>query len=118
MKAMKSAALFAAASLAAVALAQAQTSPPDSGNAADPSAASSPHQREATRQQSTESTTPGSPEASAASSPHQRQATGMAASSAELRMASQEGAKPESFVKNAAQDGMTEVQLGKIALSK
>jgi putative membrane protein len=116
---MKSATLFAVAGLAAVALAQAQTSPPDSGNAADPSAASTPHQREATRQQQTnESPTPGSPEASAASSPHQREATGMAASPAELKMASQDGAKPASFVKHAAEDGMAEVELGKIALSK
>jgi putative membrane protein len=33
-------------------------------------------------------------------------------------MASQEGAVPASFVKKAALDGMTEVELGKIALSK
>jgi putative membrane protein len=115
---MKSAPLLTLAGLAAVALAQAQTSPPDSGQAADPSAASTPHQREATRSQSTESPTPGSPEASAASSPHQRQATGMAVSKSELKMASQEGAKPESFVKHAATDGMAEVELGKIALEK
>ena len=39
-------------------------------------------------------------------------------SDAKLRMASQEGAISASFVKNAALDGMTEVELGKIALSK
>jgi putative membrane protein len=118
MNAMKSAPLLALAGLAAVALAQAQTPPPDSGQSADPSAASTPHQREATGSQTTESPTPGSPEASAASTPHQREATGMAASESELKMASAEGAKPASFVKNAAVDGMAEVELGKLALSK
>lgn len=42
----------------------------------------------------------------------------MAASQSELKMASQEGSKPESFVKHAATDGMAEVELGKIALQK
>ena len=37
---------------------------------------------------------------------------------AQLRIASQDGAIPAIFVKKAALDGMTEVELGKIALSK
>jgi len=40
------------------------------------------------------------------------------ASSDELRMAHQDGAIPATFVKKAALDGMTEVELGKIALAK
>lgn len=42
----------------------------------------------------------------------------MQPSTAQLKMASQDGAVPATFVKKAALDGMTEVQLGKIAASK
>ncbi len=42
----------------------------------------------------------------------------MKPSKATLKMASQDGAVPATFVKKAALDGMTEVELGKIALSK
>jgi hypothetical protein len=53
-------------------LALAQTPPPSSTN---PTAASSPHQRDATSTTAKEAPTPASPEASAASSPHQKQVT-------------------------------------------
>jgi putative membrane protein len=46
--------------------------------------------------------------------------TAMAAepSQAQLKLASQDGAVPATFVKKAALDGMTEVELGRIALAK
>jgi len=50
----------------------AQTPPPAS---TDPSAASSPHQRDTTSKSTTETPAPTSPEPSAASSPHQKQVT-------------------------------------------
>jgi len=42
----------------------------------------------------------------------------MKPSGGKLKMARQDGAVPTSFVKQAAQDGMTEVQLGKLAVQK
>ncbi len=74
----------------------------------DPSAASSPHQRGATHEQTTESSTKAGTTPSAASSPHQHEATKMAA-----------GAEtPATFVKKASMAGMTEVELAKLALDK
>jgi putative membrane protein len=118
MNAIKSVSL-ALAGAAAVALAQAQTPPSDTGTAADPSAASSPHQRDATGRQTTEAPATGSPEASSASTPHQRETTGAdSKGDAHMKMAMKDAATPASFVKHAAQDGMTEVELGKVAMSK
>jgi putative membrane protein len=60
------------------------------------------------------------PDSGSASSPHQRQATGrgtqMQGSNGAMSMQGQESAA--SFVSKAAQDGMTEVELGKVAASK
>jgi putative membrane protein len=60
------------------------------------------------------------PDPSSASSPHQRQATGratqMQGSTGAMSMQGQESAA--SFVRKAAQDGMTEVELGKVAARK
>jgi putative membrane protein len=97
--------------------AQAQnTAPPtDPG---DPTAASSPHQREATGANTSEAAPTADPEAEAASTPHQHETAAMKPTTAQLKMASQDGAVPATFVKKAAMDGMTEVQLGKIAASK
>jgi putative membrane protein len=53
----------------------------------------------------------------AASSPHQHQAM-KEASSADTDKAMTEGATPATFVKSAAEDGMTEVELGKLAMEK
>ncbi|MDB6044612.1 MAG: putative outer membrane protein [Gammaproteobacteria bacterium] len=91
-----------------------QAPPPSS---ADPSAASSPHQRQATDSAAGESPATNSAEPGAASSPHQREAMGGAAKG-EGEAAVQGKESPASFVKKAAQDGMTEVELGKLALTK
>jgi len=97
--------------------AQAQnTAPP--GGPGDPTAASSPHQRDATSADTAEAAPTTDPEAAAASTPHQHESAAMKPSNAQLKMASQDGAVPATFVKKAALDGMTEVELGKIAASK
>jgi putative membrane protein len=73
----------------------------------------------ATQAQTPPAPTSGSSRPDAASSPHQHEATGaMKPTDAMLKMAMQDGAVPASFVKKAALDGMTEVELGKVALSK
>jgi putative membrane protein len=104
----------AAALLAAGAatVATAQTPTPS-----DPSAASSPSQRQATGSAASESPTSNGTDPGAASSPHQNQAM-KHSSSADMQDAATAGARPETFVKTAAQDGMTEVALAKLALSK
>lgn len=109
--------IFFASVLVGAGAAQAQnTAPP--GGPGDPTTASSPHQREATGAETPEAASTQDPEADAASSKHQHQASAMQPSTAQLKMASQDGAVPATFVKKAALDGMTEVQLGKIAASK
>ena len=70
-----------------------------------PAAASSPHQREATEQPAAESQVAPGSDPSAASSPHQQEVTGVTAD-------------PSTFVMMAAQGGLTEVALGKIAMTK
>jgi putative membrane protein len=56
----------------------------------------------------------------AAASPHRHQHSpnGSKPTSAQLTLASQDGAIPATFVKKAALDGITEVELGRIALLK
>jgi putative membrane protein len=103
--------------LVGAAAAQAQnTAPP--GGPGDPTAASSPHQRESTGRDTPEAAPTSDPEAAAAASPHQHEAAATKPTNAQLKMASQDGAIPATFVKKAAMDGLTEVQLGKIAASK
>jgi putative membrane protein len=116
--------LVAAAALTAAASVHAQSQTPP-GTPGSPTDASSPHQREATRGgadatrgSATEAPATGSPEASAASSPHQKSVTHEKMTESKLKMASQDGAIPATFVKKAALDGMTEVELGKVAMSK
>jgi len=113
---MKALLIAAALTGAASVQAQGQQTPPNTS--VDPTAASSPHQREATGAGAAEAPAAGSPEASAASSPHQHMAANEKVSASELKMAKQDGAIPATFVKKAALDGMTEVELGKVALSK
>jgi len=105
------AALLAAAG-AAVAVAQTQTQ-----NPSDPSAASSPHQRQATHSGTSEEGVTNGANPGAASSPHQHEAM-KNASAADTDAATTAGATPESFVKAAAEDGMAEVGLAKLALKK
>lgn len=109
------AALLAAA--ASVAAAQAQ-SPPTS---TDPSAASSPHQRDATGAGTDEAAVTNGADPSAASSPHQHQAIGQGHAengNADTSAATRAGADPATFVTTATQDGMTEVAVAKLALQK
>src|SRR5688572_6169633 len=84
-------ALFTAAAMAALAVAQAQAPQPPT-ETGDPSTASTPHQREALKDDT--------------------------AHDPQLRMAHQDGMVPEKFAKNAALAGMTEVELGKLALAQ
>lgn len=109
--------LLAGVLVGAGAAAQAQE-PTQPNETADPTAASSPHQRETTGAKTPEAATTPSPEAEAASSPHQHETAVKKPSESQLKMASQDGAIPATFVKKAALDGMTEVELGKIAMSK
>jgi putative membrane protein len=102
--------LAAGASIAASAQDQTQTSP-------DPSSASSPHQRQTTGDSAGEAATTNGTDPSSASSPHQHQAMNDS-TKADMDAAMTEGATPATFVKTASQDGMTEVELGKLALSK
>jgi len=84
--------------------------PPSTPGSDSPSAASSPHQRNATSTQTPEAPAGNVNDPNAAASPHQKEAM-------------HEGMKggkvgPAEFVKKASQDGLTEVALGKIALQK
>jgi putative membrane protein len=101
----------------AATLSNAQTPAPST---ADPSAASSPHQRQATKSEATEPPEPpgsSGAEPSDAASPHQRD-TMESPSQSNGATNTQGHESPASFVTKAAQDGMTEVELGKLALSK
>ena len=100
--------------------AQNQAPEPTTG---DPSAASSPHQREATGQTGTaEAPANESPDPAAAASPHQQEAVGESSSdsktsSHKMKMA-MAASDPATFVKTAALGGMTEVEASKLAVSK
>ncbi len=109
-----------AAGAASVAAAQAQSPPGQAGSGSDqssPSAASSPHQRQATGSAGSESATATGANPEDASSPSQHQAM-KHSTSADMSEAKTAGATPETFVMAAAQDGMAEVALAKVALSK
>lgn len=108
---LTAAALLATTS-AAVGWAQTPTQSPS-----DPSAASSPHQRQATGSDTTEQGVDNGADPGAASSPHQ-QAAMQNSMHAETDKAMTAGATPATFVKDAAQDGMAEVALAKVALDK
>jgi putative membrane protein len=95
--------------LCASVAASAQTPTPNTGGATQPSAASSPQQRASTSVGTAEAPTGEGSNPADASSPHQRQALGDAAHAA---------VSPASFVKKAAQDGMTEVKLAELAQQK
>jgi putative membrane protein len=88
-------------------VAVAQTPPPREQT--DPSAASSPHQRDTTDTSASETPAAQSGEPSSASSPHQREVT-------EGGKAAMKSVTPESFTKQAAVIGKAEIELGQIAL--
>ena len=95
----------------------AQTQPAEP-TTADPSAASSPHQRDATGKASPEAPATESPEASSAATPHQKEAMGKDTGGKMKMAANKEGADPATFMKKAGQGGMTEVEVAKMAASK
>jgi putative membrane protein len=114
MNTLPSVAIVALMSTATASFVNAQTPAPSS---ADPSAASSPHQRQATDNGAAESPATNGAEPGAASSPHQRDAMkGASQGDGDANMKGPES--PASFVKRAAQGGMTEVELSKLAMSK
>jgi putative membrane protein len=98
-------------------VAAAQTQAPQQSDQTSPSAASSPHQRQSTGTSADEAPTDNGANPGMASSPHQHQAMGHETSS-DPEAAAKEGATPEKFVKAAAQDGMAEVELAKLALTR
>jgi putative membrane protein len=109
-----------AAGAASVAAAQAQSPPAQPGDGTDrtsPSAASSPHQRQSTGNAASEASADNGTGPGDASSPSQHQAM-KHSTSGDMNEAKTAGATPETFVKAAAQDGMAEVALAKVALSK
>jgi putative membrane protein len=122
MKILATTSFIAMLGLAASTLAQ-TPAPQTNPSTSNPAGASSPHQRESTGTSTAEAPATGSPEASGASSPHQREAT-YGAGDSSTRMANRDDRTaaapetPKTFVTKAAQDGMTEVELGKLALGK
>lgn len=113
MKNLPIGALAALLATAAAPYAFAQTSAPSP----DPSAASSPHQRDVTGSKAPESAATNGSDPGDASSPHQRAtAQGSMHSSTDAKMGRRDD--PTAFVTTAAQDGMTEVELGKLAMDK
>ena len=116
--------LILAAALTPFAAAQAQSDKPPA-ETADPSAASTPHQRSTTGAKTKEAPAGNTSEASGASTPHQHAATndGRAGTKdgvtdEKMWNTHEKGAKPETFVKQAAVAGMTEVELANVALKK
>ena len=106
----------AAALLAAGAATVAVAQTPTQANP-DPSAASSPHQRQATNCGTSEAPAMNGANPSAASTPHQHE-TMRTASKEDTEAAMTAGANPQTFVTMAAEDGMAEVGLAKLALKK
>ena len=78
----------------------------------DPSSASSPHQQETTSTAPSDVPTTSSPEATSAATPHQHEVLKGSEGS------TGKGISATQFVQDAAQDGMTEVALGKAAAKK
>jgi putative membrane protein len=101
-----------------LAVAQTQSPTPPTDN---PSSASSPHQRAATKQTGTaEAPANASPEAASGASPHQEQAVGEGSngSTGGKKMSDKSAADPATFVRKAALGGMTEVETSKLAATK
>ena len=98
--------LIALLAVGSATCALAQNPPPPDDETA-PSAASSPHQRDATSTNAAEAPTP-SAKPSSAATPHQRQVTDGSKTS--------KAVTPESFASQAAIIGKAEIELGQIAL--
>jgi len=113
--------VLAASALLLTTYAGAQT--PSTADPTSPGAASSPHQRDATGTAAPETSPQGQGAASgtqpsSASTPHQREAMKSGNMEHHSAPGSTGGQDPKTFVKKAALDGMTEVELGKIAQQK
>jgi putative membrane protein len=108
--------LLAASALLFGSVAGAQT--PTTTDPASPNAASSPHQRNTTGSEAAESPADAGTKPSDASTRHQREATRSGGMEHAPAPGSTGGQVPTTFVQKAAQSGMTEVELGKLALSK
>lgn len=106
----------AAALLAAAAATVAVAQTPTQANP-DPSAASSPHQRQATHSGASEAPAMNGANPGAASTPHQHEAM-RTASKEDTEAAMTAGASPQTFVKMAAEDGLAEVEMAKVAMKK
>lgn len=104
MNALSAATAAALLATAAATIVVAQTPPDTAPPQTGPAAASSPHQREATRTNTEEAPAANGAEPTAASTPHQHEAVA--------------GADPASFVKDAAQANLTEMELAKLAMQK
>ena len=102
MKTLHTCALAALLAAAPSAFAQTPTPSPD------PNAASSPHQRDVTGSKAPESAATNGSAPDDASSPHQR----------DMVQGSMRQNDPTTFIKKASQDGMTEVELGQLAMEK
>jgi len=102
-------------SVSAISSVQAQQPAPTS-QSPEPTAASSPHQRDVTGRQSTEAPTGTSTSPAAASTPHQQEAASEGhGGRMAMAMADHEGADPASFVKKAGEGGLAEVAFAKAA---
>jgi putative membrane protein len=104
-------------SVSAIASVQAQQ-PAPTNQSPDPAAASSPHQRSATKHGAAEAATGTDTSPAAASSPHQEETASPGSSSgrnATLARTDRDGADPAKFVTKAAEGGLTEVALAKAA---
>jgi putative membrane protein len=99
--------LLALIAVGSATFALAQTPPPPDDQTA-PSAASSPHQRDATSTNAAEATTTPKPEPASASTPHQRQVTDAGKTAKPVT--------PQSFAAQAAIIGKAEIELGQLAL--
>jgi len=106
--------VIAASGLLCAAMAYAQSPPPTTGNSAEPSAASSPHQRGSTGVDTAEAQTAPGEGPSAASTKHQRDVTGEEGGAHK----GMHGASATTFIEKAAMGGMTEVKLADLALQK
>jgi putative membrane protein len=100
-------ALLALIAVTSATCAMAQTPQPPPDDKTDPSAASSPHQRDATSTKATEAKPAQNANPSSAATPHQREVTdGSKAKSV----------TPQSFASQAAIIGKAEIELGQLAL--
>ena len=113
----RSSALLTLLAVGSATCALAQTPPPPNDPTA-PSAASSPHQRDATRTDASEANPTQGAEPSSASTPHQREATQGThdKSMGKDKSMAMKSVTPQSFASQAAIIGKAEIELGQLAM--